>query len=271
MSKLTDGGYLRGEQYRDASKLNARIGLYRFSTHPVPWHRWVFEQFRLPATGRILELGCGPATLWAENLERIPRGWDITLADFSSGMLEEARRALGPYEGYFRFQMMDAQTIPFADRTLDGVIANHMLYHVPGRPRALGEIARVLKPGGMLYAATGGPSHLKELDELLAQVHLDGLPHRAPRASDPFDLENGAEQLMPYFASVAMRRHKNELRVTEAEPLVAYILSLPLDPPLGEAERQRLREVVEGEIAAHGAITLTTDAGMFQAIKARER
>ncbi|HEX6122547.1 MAG TPA: class I SAM-dependent methyltransferase, partial [Ktedonobacterales bacterium] len=217
MPDRTDPAYLRGEQYRDASKLNARINIYRFSTNPVAWHRWVFEQFRLPAAGRILELGCGPATLWAENLERIPRGWDITLADFSPGMLEAARRALGPYESYFRYQEMDAQAIPFADRTLDGVIANHMLYHVPDRPRALREIARVLKPGGLLYAATNGQGHLTKIGELIGQVDPAALDawHAGVDSDADFTLENGAGQLAPYFASVAKRRYRSELRVTE--------------------------------------------------------
>jgi 16S rRNA G1207 methylase RsmC len=54
----------------NASNLNARIRLHQmFSTNKVGWQRWLFDQFKLPPQGRILELGCGAGTLWLENLE----------------------------------------------------------------------------------------------------------------------------------------------------------------------------------------------------------
>ncbi len=55
-----------------------------------------------------------------------------------------------------QFKEIDAQSIPFEDETFDAVIANHMLYHVPDRPKAIAEIKRVLKPGGRLIATTIG-------------------------------------------------------------------------------------------------------------------
>src|SRR5436305_15089237 len=84
-------------------------------------------------------------------------------------MLEEARRNLEKGGRAFRFELMDAQAIPFEDRGFDAVIANHMLYHVPDRGLALAEVRRVLKPGGRLYTSTIGGSHLRELDELVSR------------------------------------------------------------------------------------------------------
>ena len=227
MPDFNDPTYLREEQYRDASNLNARIELHRrFGTNPTTWNTWIFDQFRLPAVGRILELGCGPGLLWRANFERIPRGWEVTLSDFSPGMLAEARRTLGSHADRFYFREIDTQAIPYADGAFDGVIANHMLYHVPDRPRALGEIARVLAPGGVLYATTVGTNHLRELDALLERA-LPNSPSRRSVSSATlgFTLENGAEQLESYFAAVALRRYQHDLRVTEVEPLVAYLLS----------------------------------------------
>src|SRR5664279_3735129 len=89
MSKMTDQHYLKTEQYKDASNLNARIEIHkRFSTNPRGWNAWVFDTLEtLPAQARVLELGCGPAYLWAANAGRIPAGWDITLSDLSGGRL----------------------------------------------------------------------------------------------------------------------------------------------------------------------------------------
>ena len=47
-------------------------------------------------------------------------------------------------------EVADVQDLPFPDASFDAVIANHMLFHVEDRPRALGEIVRVLRPDGRL-------------------------------------------------------------------------------------------------------------------------
>ena len=44
------------------------------------------------------------------------------------------------------YAVLDLQALPFPEACFDAVIANHMLYHVPDRPRALAEVQRVLKP-----------------------------------------------------------------------------------------------------------------------------
>ena len=88
MSSVTDQNYLKNDQYRDASNLNVRIALHqRFGTGKIGLHRWAFDQFDLPPDAHVLELGCGPGQLWAENLDRIPAGWQITLSDLSLGMV----------------------------------------------------------------------------------------------------------------------------------------------------------------------------------------
>src|SRR3954453_4717747 len=100
----TDPAYLRADQYRDASNLNARIALHeRFSTNPYGWHRWVFDHLRFAPQARLLELGCGAASLWRENRARIPNGWEIFLSDFSPGMAQEARCGLEGSGKEFRY------------------------------------------------------------------------------------------------------------------------------------------------------------------------
>jgi len=173
VSKFTDQQYLKTDQYKDPSNLDARVAIHqRFSTNTYGWFRWVFDTLlKLHEHAKVLELGCGPGYMWQDNVNRIPSGWNITLSDLSPGMVDAAWRNLVITGRAFQFKEIDAQSIPLEDESLDGVIANHMLYHVPDRSRALAEIRRVLRPNGHLFATTIGLNHLKEMSNWIRRVN----------------------------------------------------------------------------------------------------
>ena len=266
MSRFSDPNYLLTEQYPDATNLNARIALHqRFSTNPYGWHRWVFDQFNLAPDSRILELGAGPGYLWRENLDRVPAGWDITLSDFSPGMVAEAKRALAGSGRPFRLEVIDAQSVPFNDASFDAVIANHMLFHVPDRPKALSEIRRVLRPGGRFYAATAGERHLREIGELLRRFDpADAAGGTFPQS---FTLENGGAQLAPWFSDVKVFRYDDALVVTEVEPLVAFVASSSRFPLTGERRATFARFVAQEMAAQGGRLAIRKDTGLFEAAR----
>ena len=244
---LTDSEILRNEQYRDDSNLRARMELHRrFSTNPEPWHRWVFDRFDFPAEAEILEVGCGPGELWLQNLDRLPQGWRLTLVDLSPGMLEKAQEGLGDRVGY---EVADVQDLPFEDESFDGVVANHMLYHVADRPRALAEIARVLRRRALFYSSTNGGDHLKEIKELYVN-----------RGAWEYRLEDAADELRAVFVDVALERFPSELEVTEVEPVVAFVHSM--DPGVDQLE-----DIVRGRIDAEGSFHVTQSSGLFRCRK----
>lgn len=268
MTGPNERDYLLTKQYKNAGNLNARIALHRrFSTNGYGWTRFVFDQMvaALPPDARVLEIGCGPATLWRANMDRVPAGWEVTLSDFSAGMLDEARASLAESGRAFHFAEVDAQAIPYADASFDGVVANHMLYHVPDRDKALGEIRRVLKPNGTLFAATNGERHLVEFEELLRRAETPEGWWRVPTATLDFSLENGGEQLARHFSAVEPRPYDDALEVTETEPLVAYVLSTSTAGRMTEERIARFRRVVEAEIAARGAVHISKETGLFVA------
>jgi SAM-dependent methyltransferase len=269
MSGAPDKQYLATQQYRDASNLNARGSLHaRFGTNHYPWFRWVFDQALsvAPANADILEVGAGPAGLWRENLDRLPAGWRVTLTDLSAGMVAEQRAALSDQPA-FRHAVADVEALPFADSSYDLVIANHMLYHVPDRPRAIAELRRVLRPGGALVAATNGAHNMSELDDLIYAVTPDAasIEWRA-NFRHPFTLENGGEQLAPAFQDIEIRRYEDGLDVTEVEPLVAYILSIDTPafrlPETKAAFETRAHDLLSSH---DGALHITKSVGMFVA------
>jgi ubiquinone/menaquinone biosynthesis C-methylase UbiE len=266
MSKFTDQNYLKTDQYRDATNLNARVTIHdRFSTNPYGWFRWVFDMLvRLPADSKVLELGSGPGLLWKAGIDRIPAGWKITLSDLSPGMLDAAWRNLVVTGRAFQFREIDAQAIPFDDESFDVVIANHMLYHVPDRSKAFAEIRRVLKPGGHLIATTAGERHLHEIMDWFRSIHESSIWDSFVIS---FSLENGREQLQPYFSQITLSRYVDNLEVTEIQPLMDYILSSIRIQELPKDKLELLRQNLEKELKEKGSIFITKDSGLFDAIK----
>ncbi len=266
MARIDDPAYLRHEQYRTSGNLQARIDFHvRFRTNPYDWQLWVFDRLRLPAEARILEIGCGAGSLWLENRSRVPAGWQVTLSDLSAGMLSQTRRSLGTS----RLAAFDAQALPFShgrfDAGFDAVIANHMLYHVPDRPAAFTEIRRVLKPGGRVYAATGGRDQFHELIALVRRFD-PGLVLWEGRGPDSFLLETGGEQLAPWFSEITLHRYDDALEVTEVEPLVEYVASKVSLPP----ERKAAFALFAAEELRRlgGTLRVAKDYGLFEAVRA---
>lgn len=264
MAHVSDTAHLCAYQYSNSGNLCARIALHdRFSTNHYGWHRWLFDQFDIPSGGRILELGGGSGTLWLKNADRIPADWEVFLSDMSSGMLEDARRTLEGVSATIRLLPVDAQAIPFEAESFDTVVANYMLYHVPDRPKAFSEIRRVLKPGGRLYAATFGRSHLQELRELVGRWYPQS-PFAWGEAAEEFGLETGLPQLAAWFSEISVRTYEDALLVTEAEPLLTYILSDGRRASDEDAFRQ-LAEHVHRELKTNGVIHIKKHSGLFLA------
>jgi len=266
MSHLTDPEFLRSNQYRDSRNLSARAGLHqRFSTNKKGWHRWVFENLSFPTHPRVLEIGSGPAYLWKENIHDLPSDWQVFLGDISQGMLEEARSSLSGLSS-FSYITLDTIRLPFPTCFFDAVISNHVLYHVPAVREALGEIQRVIKPGGCLYAATNGKSHLKEIRDWKEKFMpaVDPVEWGTPTAR--FSLENGRGQLHQFFHPIELMTYPDHLEINEVEPVLAYIQSY-LHYQHNQQMLDQLRRYLEGLIHQKGAIKVSKESGMFLAFK----
>ncbi len=155
-------------------------------------------------------------------------------------------------------------SFPIPGKSFDAVIANHMLYHVPDRVQAIGEIARVLKPSGLLFATTVGENHLSELHKWLEHAHIDKSFEEFSRS---FTLENGLEQLEPFFSEVTMSRYEDNLVATEVEPIMAYIRSSIRASELAEDSILDIKHDLEKELKEKGSIFIRKDSGLFEAIK----
>ena len=261
MARINDKAYLLERQYKTSTNLNSRANLHaRFSTNKRSWCDWVLSNFRFPERTAILEVGCGTGNLWLENEGRISKSWEITLADLSPGMLEQAKANLSGCASNFSFEVADIQNLPLPERSFDVVIANHMLYHVPDLKKGLLEVCRVLKPHGIFYAATNGVNHMRELWELISDFTGERIPNDVC-----FRIDNGEALLSEVFQKVEFRRYPDGLLVTEADPLLEYIFSSErISGPIADQEPE-FRKYLRKKMKESGGIRIQKDVGLFRA------
>lgn len=120
-----------------------------FRTEPSMFAQEFVE--RPPESSTILELGCG---VGRDAMFFVSKGHDVLATDFSEVVIEKDARAF--QESGVHFQVLDmSQQFPFADAQFDAVYANlsiHYYLDVDTR-KVVGEVARVLKPGGLFAFA----------------------------------------------------------------------------------------------------------------------
>jgi SAM-dependent methyltransferase len=133
--------------------------------HPEPYKRFFYgTRFRAVLDAldaqpgeRILEVGCGSGSYTRELAQT---GTELTATEFAPAQLAQAERNVGPSNVVFRLE--DAQNLTFPDASFDKVLLSEVIEHVPHPERAIGEAARVLRPGGLLVAST--PSRFSPLN-----------------------------------------------------------------------------------------------------------
>ena len=155
------------------------------------------------AEGRVLEVGSGTGF----NLPHYPAGVDeLTLTDGMDGMLRRARKRAERVGRKVETTTASVESLPFEDSSFDTVVASLLLCSVEDQDRALGEIRRVLKPGGRYLFL----EHVRSDDPKIAgrQDRLDGLwsalvmgchPNRdtLPRIESAFAVDEVEQDVLP--------------------------------------------------------------------------
>lgn len=106
---------------------------------------------------KILDISCGTGLVTLPVAEIVQPGGSVTGIDLSEGMIEKARsvKEQKGIDNVF-FRRMDAEALDLPDDTFDVVICSLGLMYFPNPDKALGEMHRVLKPGGRAAALVWG-------------------------------------------------------------------------------------------------------------------
>ncbi len=115
----------------------------------------------------LLDVGCGPGTITADLAGRVSR---VIAIDSAAEVVESAQQTA---PANVAFQVGDVHRLNFADASFDVVHAHQVLQHVADPVRALREMRRVCRPGGIVavrdsdYRAFAWYPELPELDDWL--------------------------------------------------------------------------------------------------------
>lgn len=133
---------LREVWNEDAAGYDKKIGWFERRVFGDDNRAWACSR----AEGEVLEVAIGTGL----NLPIYPQHVHVTGIELSPGMLEIAQQRARDLGREFDLRVGDAHDLPFEDATFDSVVCTFSLCNIPDVDRAVGEMKRVLKPGGRL-------------------------------------------------------------------------------------------------------------------------
>lgn len=142
------------------------------------WRRKTVAALALPERARVLDIATGTADVALAIARRHP-DCEVVGLDPSARMLEIGRDKIRKREldDRIELQLGDAETLPYADDSFDGVTIAFGIRNVPDRLRALGEMARVTRAGGRITILELGEPRRGPM-AALARFHIHTLVPR---------------------------------------------------------------------------------------------
>jgi len=205
-------------EYASEERLATRNATYSALVTGTNPEKLTFDLVAARAPQDVLEAGCGMGEL-AERIGRETAA-RVQALDISERMVDLTR------ERGVDVVLGDVQQLPYEDDAFDVVVANWVLYHVPDLARGVGELARVLRPDGLLIATTVGPEHMVELWALIGDAPTSGLS---------FDHDNGAAILGERFGKVERREANGTVVFPDREAMRKFVAATTTRSHLADA------------------------------------
>ena len=255
------------DQYGTAAKLRDRQESHRlYSEDATDFVARILAHLDLHPGLRLVDVGCGPG-MYHPALGR--SGVRVVAIDPPPAMAREASHQATTHGLAVHAVRAGAEALPLPDAGLDRAMANHVLYHVPDRLRAL---RRVLKPGGRMVLATNAVDSLGRL----LNLHADAARELGHSPTPPPDVRFSLDDL-PLVREVfpTAQRHvlPNAFRFPTTEAALRYYASGFVDDierPADDGSHRDglLREVgrrIEEIVRREGHFRVEKVAGCFVA------
>lgn len=138
-------------------------GAYRTAENQ-PFYEIAFDYLRTvygpPTEDPVLDAGCGSST---KSIHLAKRGYKVLAVDFSKSILEVAKQEVESigFDVRINHQWADLTDLPFKDETFQSVLCWGVLMHVPDIEKAIRELARVTRSGGIIVVSENNAHSLQ--------------------------------------------------------------------------------------------------------------
>jgi SAM-dependent methyltransferase len=254
-------GAHRADEPGEGERLSAEVwggATYeRIAEAFAPIHRRLVELLAPQPGERFLDLACGTGGV---ALVAAQTGADVTGLDISADQIEKARAAAVEAGLSIRFDVGDAQELPYEDASFDAVVSAFGMIFAPDHARAAGELARVCRPGARVAITSWPNDAWAQLGEKLRRDYegIDARPWSEPeyvRGLLPqFDLEfDRGESTIAAESDDALW----ELLAASVPPLKSWLATLD-DAGRKSAREQYMRLFEDGRLAREYVLILGT-------------
>ena len=153
----------------------------------------------------IIDLGCGGGLVTEEIARHFPNR-NVTGYDISEGALNQAR-SHGATLVNLNYKVGSLYQIPLPENSVDGVIVSDVFEHLDDLPRALSEIHRVLKPGGILVFDTIARTWWSWLSTYIVAQEVLGV---IPRGTHDWSLFINPEELKDKLIATGFTTNRSD-------------------------------------------------------------
>ncbi len=196
--------------------------------------------WKLENACRLVEFGCGAGKMGMILLPLLPPGSSYTGVDQSAELISQARRVWEKAPFQSEFHEGSIYQTPFSESAFDVALTHTVLMHVPYPEKALQEMIRVTRPGGMIIACEANRNAHTTL------LHIDEVNHQETVPLELFQTMNreirkrtGVDHNIGIKMPVLM--HKAGLANVQARVSDAVRC---LFPPLDSEYKQRLFKAI---------------------------
>jgi ubiquinone/menaquinone biosynthesis C-methylase UbiE len=257
-------------EYQETSKdLKTRIDIHQnYGGKDID--AWMLDTLKPEANLSILDVGCGSGKQCKAFHHYLDGEVDITGVDVSAELLADAYSLNESLGNPFSIQEMDFnKPFPFPDGSFDLLTCCFAIYYASDIPFTIGEMHRVLKPGGRLFTTGPMPENKQLFYDVIKEATgkpIPPMPGSSRYASEIFDT------VKKLFRSTDLERFENPLVFDGVEPFISYTrASLSEDRKLwtslfqgaGDFEHvmSRIEEVARTQFENEGELVMTKVVG----------
>lgn len=202
----------------------------------------IFEPYAIDLVNRlksrslsqVLEIAAGTGVVTRMLASSLPESVSIIATDLNQAMLDQAS-AIGT-ERAVEWRQADAMQLPFPDGTFDAVVCQFGVMFFPEKSKALSEVRRVLRPGGVFIFNVWGRIEENEFADTVTTALASLFPNDPPRfmVRTPYgyhdhhviqqDLTKGGFTALPQFDIVAARSQA----ISSHDVAIAFCQGTPL-------------------------------------------